>query len=1045
AVRFADGVDTLTAQGVTRFLEIGPDGTLTALTQTVLGERADDVELVPVLRKDRDEPRTAFAALAALHASGRTVDWGVLLPGASEVAPLPTYPFQRQRYWLDPVADRPGHRGEHPLLSAGIALAGSAGVVATGRLSARAHPWLGELATSGGSHVPASVLTDLALHTGRGLGVHHLTDLHIDEPLPLPAAGETEIQTVTEAVTGEERWTFSLYARPLDPDEPRKWTRHAHGTLAAPTDTETVNVPGETWPPHGATPVDPAELYAALGLTAPAAEEAPRALTAAWRLGDEVFAEAALPENREAEAAGFAVHPMLLDAALVTLGLPAPHLVSWSGLTLHAGAATRVRLHVVPRSASDTTLRILDVTGAPVLTARSVTVRSVDPDRLPGTAGKHGSDLYTVTWSPVAAATAPDPLPPVAHHTPDELLAALSDTADAPFADLIVLPWYTPESQAGADLANAVHTATASALTLISSWLTDPRATRSRLLVLTRGAVAADGTEETVTDVPAAAVRGLLKSAAAENPGRFLLLDADTNPGPDRLAETAGHDHDELLLRAGRLLAPRLTLAPDTPEHPGAAFPTDRTVLITGGTGTVGSAVARHLVTRYGVRHLLLVTRRGTQAPGAAELTDELTAHGAQVTVVGCDAADREALAEVIGALPPEHPLGAVVHAAGTLDDGVITSLTPDRLSTVLRPKVDAAVNLHELTRDLDLSAFVLFSSAAATLSAPGQGNYVAANAFLDAYAGQLRAEGRQTAVSIAWGLWEADSSMTRGLADATQDRAARNGIGALTTADALDLFDRALAHTGGVPLPLRVDRAALRRAGDRLPPLLRTLAGRPALRRAAAGSTSADSPLGLLRLPESQRREAVTDLVRSALAGVLGHASGAQIPLDAPFTQLGLDSLTALELRNSLSRATGTPLPATLVFDHPTPAAVADLLLTRWEPADTPDDSSTVRAPETTFVTDDPIAVIGMGCRFPGGVETPEQFWELLLQGEDAIGDFPTDRGWDTLDDPDTESTAPSPYNRLGGFLSGVGGFDAEFFGVSPREALAMDPQQRL
>ncbi|WP_149553083.1 type I polyketide synthase [Streptomyces marokkonensis] len=1049
AVRFADGVGVLAAEGVTRFLEIGPDGTLTALARTVLGDRAENVELIPVLRKDRDEPRTAVAALAALHASGRTVDWSALLPGVSDVVTLPTYPFQRRRYWLDPVADRAGHRGEHPLLSAGIGLAGSAGVVATGRLSARAQPWLGELATSGGSLVPASVLTDLALHTGRGLGVHHLTELHIDEPLPLPTAGETEIQTVTEAVTGEQRWTFSLYARPHDPDadEPRKWTRHAHGTLAATTGTDIVSNPGGTWPPPGATPVDPDELYAALDLPAAAADDVPRPLTAAWRLGDEVFAEAALPETREAEAARFAVHPVLLDGALVALGRPAPHLVTWSGLTLHARAAARVRLHVVPRSATDATLRILDATGAPVLTARNVTAQPVDPDRIPGTARKHGSDLYTVTWSPVATATAPEPLPNVAHHTPDELLATLSDTADAPFADLVVVPWNTPVPQTGADLANGVHTATASALTLIRSWLTDPRATRSRLLVLTRGAVAADGTGGTVTDVSAAAVRGLLKSAAAENPGRILLLDADTTPTPDQLAEAVRHDHDELLLRAHRLLAPRLTLAPDTAEHPVAAFPPDRTVLITGGTGTVGSAVARHLVTRYGVRHLLLVTRRGAQAPGAAELTDELAAHGAQVTVVRCDAADRDALAEVIHGLPPEHPLGAVVHAAGTLDDGVITSLTPERLSTVLRPKVDAAVNLHELTRDLDLSAFVLFSSAAATLSGPGQGNYVAANAFLDAYAARLRAEGRHPAVSIAWGLWEADSAMTRGLADAAHDRAARNGIGALTTEDALDLFDRALAHTGGVSLPLRVDRAALRRAGDRIPPLLRTLAGRPALREAAARSTSADSPLGLLRLPEPGRREAVTDLVRSALSGVLGHASDARIPLDVPFTQLGLDSLTALELRNTLSRATGTPLPATLVFDHPTPAAVADLLLAQLEPADAPE-GGTVRAGEAAHITDDPIAIVGMGCRFPGGVETPEQFWELLLQGEDAIGDFPADRGWDNLDtlnDLDSDGTGPSTYTRLGGFLSGVGGFDAEFFGVSPREALAMDPQQRL
>uniref|UniRef100_UPI003D75C104 type I polyketide synthase n=1 Tax=Streptomyces sp. bgisy153 TaxID=3413793 RepID=UPI003D75C104 len=1016
AVRFADGVGALAAAGVTRFLEIGPDGTLTALARTVLGDRAEDAELVPVLRKGRDEPRAAVAALAALHASGRTVDWSALLPDASDAVPLPTYPFQRQRYWLDPVASRPGHRGGHPLLSTGIGLASSAGVVASGHLSARAQPWLGELATSGGSIVPASVLTDLALHTGRTLGAHHLTELHIDEPLPLPGTGETEIQTVTEAATGEQRWTFSLYARPHDPDadETREWTRHAYGTLAAVADADVVSVPGGTWPPPGATPVDPDELYDALGPAAGPAGEAPQALSAVWRLGDEVFAEATLPETKAGEAARFAVHPALVDSALVALGQPAPHLVSWTGLTLHASAATSVRLHVGRPSATGATLSVLDATGAPVLTAQDVSVRPIDADRLLGTARNRGSDLYTVTWSPLGRAPAPQPAPTLARHTPDDLLAALSAPSDASFADLVVVPWQTVGPDSGTDPATDVHTATATALTLLQHWLTDPRAARSRLLLLTRGAVAATG--ETVTDLPAAAVRGLLKSAASENPGRILLLDADTTPTDEHLVSAVHHHHDELLLRDARLLAPRLTPAPDDLDQTSnVVFPADRTVLITGGTGTVGSAVARHLVTRHGVRHLLLVSRRGPQTPGAAELTDELAALGARTTVVGCDAADRDALAEVIHGLPPEHPLGAVVHAAGTLHDGVITSLTPDRLATVLRPKADAAVNLHELTRDLGLSAFVLFSSAAATLAGPGQGNYAAANAFLDAYAAHLHAEGHP-AVSIAWGLWEADSEMTRGLADATHDRAARTGIGALPTQDALNLFDRALAHTGGAPLPLRVDRAALRRAADRLPPLLRTLTGRPALREAAARSVSAGSPLDLLHLPEPRRRDAVNDLVRTALADVLGHAPGSRIQLDVPFTQLGLDSLTGLELRNALSRVTGTPLPATLVFDHPTPAAVTDLLLAELAPADAPD-GSTTRPGDDVRLADDPIAIIGMGCRFPGGVETPEQFWELLLQGEDAIGDFPADRGWDNLDalnDADTDGMDRSAYTRL-------------------------------
>ncbi|MGW1274746.1 type I polyketide synthase, partial [Streptomyces sp. NPDC002491] len=574
------------------------------------------------------------------------------------------------------------------------------------------------------------------------------------------------------------------------------------------------------------------------------------------------------------------------------------------------------------------------------------------------------------------------------------------------------------------------------------------------LLLLTRGAVAARP-GETVADLPAAAVRGLFKSAASENPGRILLLDTDTDtdaeatPTDDQLRDAARRGSDELVLRDAQLLAPTLTRVAASAQRPAAAsFPADRTVLVTGGIGTVGSATVRHLVHRHGVRHLLLVSRRGPQTPGAAALIAELAAVDARVTVVSCDAADRDALADVIRDISPAHPLGAVVHIAGTLDDSVVTSLTPERLTSVLRPKVDAAVHLHELTRHLDLSAFVLFSSAAATFAGPGQGNYVAANSFLDAFAVRLRVDGRP-AVSVAWGLWEADSAMTSGLTDAAQSRAARNGIGALPTGDALALFDRALTHIDLPSLPLRLDRAALRRTADRLPSLLRALAGRPVLREAASAARPTALQLGLLDLPESRRRDAVAALVRSTLADVLGHAPETHIGPDTPFTQLGLDSLTALELRNSLGAATGIRLPATLVFDHPTPEAVTELLQSELTPTHT--NASAVRLAEAAALAplaDDPLAIIGMGCRFPGGVETPEQFWDLLLQGEDSIGGFPTDRGWDNLtafDDLDGTGRGASAYPRRGGFLSGVGGFDAEFFGVSPREALAMDPQQRL
>ncbi|WP_219070955.1 beta-ketoacyl reductase, partial [Candidatus Mycobacterium methanotrophicum] len=181
------------------------------------------------------------------------------------------------------------------------------------------------------------------------------------------------------------------------------------------------------------------------------------------------------------------------------------------------------------------------------------------------------------------------------------------------------------------------------------------------------------------------------------------------------------------------------------------------TVVITGGTGMAGSALARHVVVNHGVRQLVLVSRRGPDAPGASELVAELGAAGARVSVVACDAADREALAKVLADVSVQYPLSAVIHAAGVLDDAVVTSLTPQRVDAVLRAKVDAAWNLHELTRDAGVSAFVMFSSMAGLVGSSGQANYAAANSFLDGLAVHRRADGLP-AISLGWGLWDQSS-----------------------------------------------------------------------------------------------------------------------------------------------------------------------------------------------------------------------------------------------------------------------------------------------
>ncbi|MFI9463116.1 SDR family NAD(P)-dependent oxidoreductase [Streptomyces xiamenensis] len=1339
-VGLADAVDTLTEEGFGAFVEVSPHPVLTTAVEETVDGRA---VVVGTLRRDEGDLRRFLTSAGEAWAGGVEVDWESLVTGGRRV-PLPTYPFQHQRYWLETggaatdMASVGLTPAAHPLLGAAVPLAGGEGVVLSGRLSLRSHPWLADHAVGGTVLLPGTAFVELAVRAGDEAGCAHVDELTLHAPLIIPEQGGVRLQIAVGEPGADGARSLQIHSQPDDaPDA--AWRLHAEGTLLPEAPPAPV-ADFTAWPPPGAEPLDIENLYTGLEQSGYGYGPLFQGLRAAWRLGDEVFADVGLAGELSGEAAAFGVHPALLDAALHALGVGglvddrvARLPFAWRGVALRAEGAALLRVRLAPAGPDAVSLRAADATGAPVLDIDSLVLRPYTPTAR-GT-GPHPDSLFHLDWSPLPA--------PAGDATGTWVVIGDAETVlpGAPgCADLAAAAGHTPDGVIVPSPGLPVAELVAWGLDLVRSWLADERLAGTRLLVVTRNAV------HTVAPDPAqAALWGLMRSARVENPGRIVLADTDGTPLPpaalladepelavrggelyvSRLLRTpqeappagswrvepdgsgsldgvravpvpeptpgpgevlvrihaaglnfrdvmlslgmypgearlgtegagtvvaagdgvtdlapgdrvmglfdggisssaavdrrlvvpvpegwthaeaasvptafctalyalrdlaglsagesvlvhaaaggvgmaavqlarawgaevygtaspakwpavtalgvprshlatsreltfetsvraaaggpvdvvlnslagefvdaslrllreggrfvemgktdireapegvayrafdlaeAGPDRIQEMLREvlelferGVLTKPPVTAwdvrrAPDALRHMSQARHTGKlvltvpqplepggTVLITGGTGVLGGLIAERLVTEHGVRHLLLLSRSGPDAPGAAELCDTLRERGAEATVVACDAADRTALARVLAAIPQEHPLTGVVHAAGVLDDGLAHTLTPQQVQRVLRTKADAAVNLHELTGDV--AAFVLFSSAAGVFGGAGQANYAAANAFLDALA-ERRARAGLAATSLAWGLWEQRTGLTAHLGDGDMARMARGGAIALGTDEGLTLFDTALSATRAALVPARLDLTAL--PGEP-PHLLRRLI-KARGRRTAAGEVADPTSLTgrLARLGAEDRLPLLLDLVRTQAASVLGHTGTGDVDDRRPFKELGFDSLTAVELRNRLTTATGLRLPSTLVFDHPDPAALAGHLLAELlgeAPADAPPPARPAPASD-----EDPVVIVGMACRFPGEVASPEDLWNLLASGGDAVSGFPADRGWDidALYDPDPEHPGTS-YVREGGFMAGAADFDADFFGISPREAVAIDPQQRL
>ncbi|MFJ5310295.1 SDR family NAD(P)-dependent oxidoreductase, partial [Streptomyces sp. NPDC088350] len=1031
---FADAVEQLLGEGFGAFVEVSGHPVLTMSIEAVAEEAdAGPVVVSGTLRRGEGGLRRIWTSLAEVYVRGVPVDWASLLGAASAdtVWELPTYAFQHQHYWLKSAHPTGamaavGLTGaQHPLLDGWVELPDSDGVLFTSLLSLSTHPWLADHTVAGVAVLPGAAFVELAVRAGDEVGCGVLDELLIEAPLVLPEGTSVQLQVVVGGVREAGRRSLTVHSR----CQGTSWTRHATGTLAPITTAPDVDL--SVWPPVGATPVDVDQAYERLARAGRGVESAFRVLRTAWARGNDVFAEVELGDDQQAEAARFALHPALLEAVCHadSHGDASVLPVAYRAVSLSATGATSLRARISPDGRGGVALELVDSSGGTVGSVGSVTSRPLSADELVSEAGTHARDaLFRVEWVPLevpaAGESASATSEPVTVTSPAEL-TVFAAQGDVPYYLRVDLT----------DTTHGLRTQTSQALEWVQAWLALPD-TGSQLVVVTRE----------VTDPVSAAVWGLVRSAQSEVPQRLVLVAMDEDAASDALLSAVlATGEPQIALTAGAASVPRLVRATWDEEGPRRPLGPAGTVLITGGTGTLGRLLARHLVVEHGVRNLLLVSRSGGTAEGAAELRTELGALGAVVRTVACDIGERAAVADLLASIPVEAPLTAVVHTAGVLDDGVVTAMTPERLATVLRPKADAALILHELTRDMDLAAFVLYSSAAGVLGNPGQANYAAANAFLDALAQQRRAAGLP-ATSLAWGHWAPSSGMTAHLtASDLRQHTRRFGMTALAAETGLALFDAGLRSATPALVATRLDLVSLRAGATDTPtlPMLHKLV--PPGRRVVSRTESPRTDLvrRLESLDAAERQQILLDLVRSHAAQVLGHSSADGIAADRAFREAGFDSLTSVELRNRLGTVTGLRLPTTLLYDHPSPLSLTRHLYAELlgSPSSVPAVPATVRESP-----DDAIAIVAMSCRFPGGVNSPEDFWRLISEGGDAVGDFPDDRGWDlsALYDRDPDHPGTS-YVRHGAFLPDAAGFDAEFFGISPREALAMDPQQRL
>ena len=943
-VQFGRVVDALLASGHTTFVEVSAHPVLSMALSDAVAE-VNGVQTGTLVRGDGSRGQLLTAA-GALYVRGVEMPWDNLAPSVGYVELLPTYAFQRVGYWMGKgtQTDLDGlglDELSHPWLRAATTVASDRRTVITGRIDTRTFPWLADHQVFGSVLVPGAGFLELALAAGRQVGANKVASLSLVRPLVL---GDDPIRLQVVLTPEGAEYRIEIWSAPAVGQV--EWSLHGSGRVTA-GELSTDIVPWSMGSAETET-VDVAATYDDFEAQGIHYGHAFRGLVELWADGNSGLGEVVLPDG--VSASDFLVHPALLDAALHvikassvaaaddgTVLLP----FEWANAQVFGTGVDQLMVRADPDSDGAVRLTITDPEGRLVLTVGGLALRQATPEQI--RASSQVTGLYCVQAAPLMATSSRSAECDLAQsivvgrgQVADLLGAHVSyaDSLDAAAAEVkagrathVILDFTRP--------AGGLVEASVGALSLLQRVFEE--GLDVPIAVVTQGASAVGLSRAGGVDVTAAAVWGMVRSARSEADELCLRqVDLDTGvSAQDLLAALASLEEPEILVRNGELSTPRLERVRGGGERTWTPDP-DRAVLITGGTGEIGSAVAVHLVRFYGLRHLVLTSRRGENAPGAAALREELHQAGAKtVRIVACDVSQPAQL-DALLATATDLPWGAVLHLAGVLDDGLLGDQTPERLEAVLAAKTVAAQLLVERAADLDLSAVILFSSAAGVLGSPGQATYAAANHALDAVAAAARAEGLPV-TSLAWGLWEpAGIGMTSHLSFSDRKRMRRQGIAGFSFRHGLELFDAALRQ--GVPalVPVRLDLAALEQQaaqGEPVPSILRSLMRSGASQDGAFHAVTARSLSDeVAELTEAEREDAVLKVVATEVAAVAGLSDGAAVAPTQVLKDLGFDSLMAVELRRRLSTRSGVKLPATLAFDYPTPRQIARLVLKRLD-----------------------------------------------------------------------------------------------------------------